>query len=81
VEVEMGKDGGRYMNLAVTFGIAGGLALYLGFLFGRWLDRVLGIEPFGMFFGVIIGAGAALKILLGEILGRERGKKRGGKEP
>ena len=56
------------MNLAFSLGIASLLALYLGYLFGRWVDRLLGTAPFGMFVGVLLGVGASFKMIITDIL-------------
>lgn len=60
------------MNLAFSLGVASLLALYLGYLFGRWVDRVLGTAPFGLFGGVLLGVGASFKMIITDILEANR---------
>lgn len=65
------------LNLAFSFGVASLLALYLGYVFGRWVDRILGTEPFGMFVGVLLGVGASFKMLITDVLGDKGHRPRG----
>ncbi len=64
------------MNLAFSLGVASLLALYLGYLFGRWVDRMLGTAPFGMFGGVLLGVGASFKMIITDILEANRSSQK-----
>ena len=68
-EPDESTKGLSQLNLAFSFGVASILSMYLGYLFGRWVDRLLGTDPFGMFIGVLLGVGASFKMLITDILG------------
>lgn len=57
----------KYVNFALSFGITMALCLFLGYYGGSWLDRKLGIAPFGLVTGLVAGAGLAFYSMLKEL--------------
>lgn len=59
----MQRHNKKYMRTILDYsglGLEMGLSVMIGVLFGHYiLDGKLGIEPFGIIFGIIIGLGAA----------------------
>ncbi len=69
----------KYLNVAISFGISGALAVYLGHLGGSWVDGRLGTEPWFQFFGILLGIGTAFKMLITDTLQLEKEERRRGK--
>ncbi|HRI53277.1 MAG TPA: AtpZ/AtpI family protein [Pseudomonadota bacterium] len=49
----------RFSYVGIFFGVA----VFLGFLFGRWLDRKFGTDPWLMLVGVLFGIASGFKEL------------------
>ena len=65
---------GRYINLALSFGITMTGILLLGLFGGEWLDRRLGTSPIFMILGVIFGVAIGFYSLFAELTGLMKGK-------
>lgn len=59
---------GGTLGLAFTSGLTILAGMFVGFYGGRYLDRVLGWEPWLSLVGIILGAVAGFRILLRDIL-------------
>ncbi|NLI69397.1 MAG: AtpZ/AtpI family protein [Firmicutes bacterium] len=60
---------GRYINLALSFGIMMVVSLFLGLYGGDWLDRRLGTSPIFMILGIFLGVGIGFYSLFAELEG------------
>ena len=57
---QMWKLAGRYGAVGLELGIA----VFLGYLLGKWLDEKAGTEPYLMILFVVLGVGAGIKALV-----------------
>ena len=65
-KADAGKGGAAAWVQASRFSYVGiffGVAVFLGFLFGRWLDRKFGTNPWLMIVGVLFGIASGFKEL------------------
>lgn len=67
---------GRYINLALSFGIMMVVSLFLGLYGGEWLDRRLGTSPIFMILGIFLGVGIGFYSLFAELEGLMKKKPR-----
>lgn len=57
----------RYLNFAISFGIAMTTSLLVGYYGGTWLDQKFGTTPFLMVAGVLLGIVIAFYALAKEL--------------
>lgn len=58
---------GKYIGLALSFGLTMAITVYLLYLGGMWLDNRLGTYPIFMFLGVILAIASVFKRLYTEL--------------
>ena len=51
----MWRIGGKYLAVGIEMVVAG----VMGTMGGWWLDKKLGTEPYLLYFGIVVGIGAA----------------------
>ncbi|MCL6449966.1 MAG: AtpZ/AtpI family protein [Acetobacteraceae bacterium] len=75
-----GETGGRWrlLGLALTFGFTLLAAMALGYYGGRYLDSRLGTSPYLSLVGLLLGVGAAFRILVRDLLQELGGRGRPG---
>ena len=57
---EMWRLAGRYSAVGIELAVS----VTLGTIGGAWLDRKLGTDPWLLWFGIIVGIGAATRVIL-----------------
>lgn len=57
----------KYLNFGVSFGLAMGIAIYLLYLGGSWLDARLGTTPLFMVLGILLAIVTVFKRLISDI--------------
>lgn len=63
------RQPGGILGLAFTSGLTILAGMFIGFYGGRYLDRLLGWEPWLSLAGILLGAVAGFRVLLRDILG------------
>ena len=72
--------GYKYVSLGITF--AGGIILFMGV--GYWLDRRLGLTPFGTLVGTLLGAFLSFMVVYRRLqldAERDRARRNEGRSP
>jgi F0F1-type ATP synthase assembly protein I len=60
------KNGFKYLNFALSFGLTLVITLYLLYQGGKWLDKRLGTEPLFMILGILLAVATIFRQLIVE---------------